>query len=37
MSEELMNTKEIARYLGIHKKQVYFFNQGEEEWQASRR
>ncbi|MEN6376296.1 MAG: helix-turn-helix transcriptional regulator, partial [Smithella sp.] len=24
MSEELMNTKEIAQYLGIHEKQVYF-------------
>jgi putative molybdopterin biosynthesis protein len=23
MSEELMNTKEVARYLGIHEKQVY--------------
>lgn len=24
MSEELMNTKEVAHYLGIHEKQVYF-------------
>lgn len=24
MSEELMNTKEVAEYLGIHEKQVYF-------------
>jgi excisionase family DNA binding protein len=23
MSEELMNTKEVAAYLGIHEKQVY--------------
>jgi len=23
MSEELMNTKEVARYLGIHEKQIY--------------
>ena len=23
MSEEMMNTKEVARYLGIHEKQVY--------------
>ena len=23
MSEEMMNTKEVAQYLGIHEKQVY--------------
>ena len=23
MSEEMMNTKEVAKYLGIHEKQVY--------------
>ena len=23
MSEEIMNTKEVAQYLGIHEKQVY--------------
>ena len=23
MSEEIMNTKEVAKYLGIHEKQVY--------------
>ena len=23
MSEEIMNTKEVAHYLGIHEKQVY--------------
>ncbi len=23
MSEEMMNTKEVAHYLGIHEKQVY--------------
>ena len=23
MSEEMMNTKEVAEYLGIHEKQVY--------------
>jgi excisionase family DNA binding protein len=23
MSEEIMNTKEVAKYLGVHEKQVY--------------
>ena len=23
MTEEMMNTKEVAQYLGIHEKQVY--------------
>ena len=30
MSEEMMNTKEVARYLGIHEKQVYALIKVEE-------
>ncbi|NTV58195.1 MAG: helix-turn-helix domain-containing protein, partial [Deltaproteobacteria bacterium] len=28
MSEEMMSTKEMARYLGVHEKQVYVLVKG---------
>lgn len=29
MPQEMLTTKEVARYLGIHEKQVYTLDQGE--------